>query len=225
MKTIIIIEIAMLLSTTFQLPGQTEKPGKRTIDLPEPTLQSELSVEEALARRRSVRDYGKANLSLSEVGQLLWAAQGITSGGGKRTAPSAGALYPLEIFVVAGHVEGLAAGVYQYQPHNHKLRLEKEGDVRRELAFQAVSQEWIAEAPAVLVIAGVYERTMSKYGERGQRYVHMEVGYASQNVYLQAETLGLATCAVGAFQDGNVRELLGLRRRERPLLLMPVGKK
>lgn len=215
----------MLLSILSPLPGQSQKAGPRTIDLPDPSITSELSVEEALARRRSVRDFKKESLSLRELGQLLWAAQGITSPGGKRTAPSAGALYPIELFVVAGEVEKLTAGVYQYQPHNHKLRRVKTEDVRRQLAALAVRQDWIAEAPAVLVIAGVYERTTSKYGERGERYVHMEVGYVSQNIYLQAETLGLGTCAVGAFQDGKVRELLDLRRRERPLLLMPVGRK
>lgn len=215
----------MLLSILSPLPGQSQKAGPRTIDLPDPSITSELSVEEALARRRSVRDFKKESLSLRELGQLLWAAQGITSPGGKRTAPSAGALYPIELFVVAGEVEKLTASVYQYQPHNHKLRRVKTEDVRRQLAALAVRQDWIAEAPAVLVIAGVYERTTSKYGERGERYVHMEVGYVSQNIYLQAETLGLGTCAVGAFQDGKVRELLDLRRRERPLLLMPVGRK
>lgn len=208
----------MLFST---LSAQSD----RTIDLPEPHKDSEHSVEAALAERRSHRDFKKEPLSLAEIGQLLWAAQGITSGGGKRTAPSAGALYPLEIFVVAGEeVEGLVPGVYQYRPHNHKLRREKSGDLRRDLAAQAVQQMWIADAPAVIVIAAVFQRTTSKYGDRGERYVYMEVGYASQNIYLQAETLGLGACAVGAFQDGGVQRLLELRNNEHPLLLMPVGK-
>lgn len=218
--------LLMLNLMTPSLTGQGDRPDRTTISLPEPRLESDQSLEATLARRRSVREYEReATLRQGELGQLLWAAQGITSPRGFRTAPSAGALYPLEIYVVVGEVAELPAGVYQYQPQGHKLKWRQGGDLRRELAGLAVQQDWMAEAAMVLVIAGVYQRTMSKYGERGRRYVHIEVGHAAQNVYLQAEALGLATVAVGAFRDAAASELLGLRRSEQPLLLLPVGRK
>ncbi len=208
------------------LTGQDDEPDRTTISLPEPRLESDQSLEEALAGRRSVREYRReASLRQAELSQLLWAAQGITNRQGFRTAPSAGALYPLEVYAVVGAVAELPPGVYQYQPQGHKLKWRQGGDLRRDLAGLALQQDWMADAAVVLVIAGVYQRTMSKYGERGRRYVHIEVGHAAQNVYLQAEALGLATVAVGAFRDAAVNELLGLRRSEQPLLLLPVGRK
>ena len=163
-----------------------------------------------------------AGATLEEVAQLLWAAQGITSEWGGRTAPSAGATYPLEIYVVAGEVEGLQPGIYRYLPDNHSATLVKEGDLRAALSSAALGQEWVRTAPACLVIAAVYGRTTRRYGERGRRYVHMEVGHVGQNVYLQAKGLGLGTVMVGAFDDEEVRELLGIE--ENPLAIMPVGR-
>ena len=162
-------------------------------------------------------------MSLGVVGQLLWAAQGVTSPDRRRTAPSAGALYPLEVFLVAGNVTGLDAGVYRYRPKEHALMPHAPGDVRRALAHSALGQAWLADAAAVIVIAAVYERTRTKYGERTERYVVMEVGHAAQNVYLQAESLGLGTVMVGAFGDREVKQVLGLAAGEAPLALMPVG--
>lgn len=195
----------------------------RTVKLPPPREESSMSVEAAIKGRRSERQFRKGALTLAELSQVLWAAQGST-GGTHRSVPSAGALYPLEIMAVVGEVEGLPAGVYRYHPGGHRLSLQVAGDKRRELASAAVEQRWIGEAQACLVIAAVYERTTSKYGERGHRYVHMEAGHAGQNVYLQAEALGLGTVMVGAFQDEQVRILLGLRRTERPLAIMPLGR-
>ena len=184
-----------------------------------------LSVEEAIQRRRSVREYGRRALALEDVSQLLWAAQGITGRGDLRTAPSAGALYPLELYVVAGKVEGLSAGVYRYRPKTHELAPVTSGDLRRSLASAALDQDWVRRAPAVLVIACVYERITGKYGQRGRRYASMEVGHASQNVYLQAAARGLGTVFVGAFEDEEVKEALGLPPDHEPLGLMPVGHK
>jgi len=195
-----------------------------TIILPEPRNSGGISVEEALLERRSIRNYKNEALTLAEISQLLWAAQGITHPGGYRTAPSAGALYPLEVYVVAGNVEGLQAGIYKYRPQGHELKKVAEGDVRAELCAAALDQECIEDGAAVLVFAAVYERTTGKYGERGVRYVHMEVGHAAQNVHLQAVSLGLGTVVVGAFDDGGVEKLLQMQDDERALCIMPVGR-
>jgi SagB-type dehydrogenase family enzyme len=179
-------------------------------------------VEEAIARRRSVREFKDAPVLLAEVSQLLWAAQGITGEDGfKRAAPSAGAKFPMEIFVVAGNVDGLPQGVYHYIPKTHALELVRRGDVRAELCDEALSQEWVETAALDIVTAGVYERTMEKYGDRGIRYVHIEVGAVAENIYLQAETLGLGTTFVGAFSDAGVKKIL--RISAEPLGIMPVG--
>ena len=164
-------------------------------------------------------------MSLAEVGQLLWAAQGITDLRGFRTAPSAGALYPLELYIVAGNVSGLAPGVYRYQVRKHRLIQHITGDKRKELARAALSQNWLAEAPVVFVFCAEYKRTSIKYGKRAKRYVHMEVGHAAQNLFLQAEDLDLGTVVVGAFYDDDVSDLLQLPSQYEPLTLMPVGKK
>jgi SagB-type dehydrogenase family enzyme len=170
-----------------------------------------------------VREFSRQALQLADVAQLLWAAQGVTSRDGGRAAPSAGALYPLELYLVAGNVDTLPAGLYHYRPQGHRLRPVTDGDLRKALAGAALDQPWVRSAPAVLVIAGVYERSATKYGQRARRYTHIETGHAAQNVYLQAEALGLGTVIVGAFEDAAVREVLGLPSGHAPLALMPVG--
>ncbi len=209
-----------MIATGDVLMGQEEG---QTIPLPEPVREGEVSLEATLNQRRSVRDFGDEPLTVAQVGQLLWAAQGITRGG-RRTAPSAGALYPLELYLAAGDVEGLAAGLYRYRPAEHELRKVVRGDLREALAEAALGQEQIEEAPAVIVTAAVVERTAAKYGQRAVRYVHMEVGAAAENVYLQATALGLGTVYVGAFNDMRVKRLLGLPADERPFALLPVGR-
>lgn len=197
----------------------------RIIPLPEPVTTGETSLETLLQHRRSVREYSDTALELPAIGQLLWAAQGITDPRGLRTAPSAGALYPLELYVVAGNVEGLTPGVYHYHPDRHQLQQTLPGDQRRLLAGAAHGQSWVRTAAAVVVITALYDRTTGKYGDRGVRYVHMEVGHAAQNLFLQAEALGLATVVVGAFEDDAVAALLGLPRDAQPLMLLPVAGK
>lgn len=197
----------------------------RVIKLPEPKLDSQISIEEALRKRRSVRDYRLEPLALDELSQLLWAAQGITAPEGLRTAPSAGALYPLELYVVAGDVTDLTNGVYKYKPQGHELIKIRQGDKRVELSRAALGQEWVENGALSLVFSGVYERTTGKYGERGVQYVHIEVGHAAQNVYLQAVSLNLGTVVVGAFHEDQVREILNMSEEEHPLLILPVGKK
>lgn len=219
---LLIILTGSALLATQPVSPPPDAGGK--IVLPPPSLAGPLSVEEALYTRRSVRTYSTAPLTLAEVGQLLWAAQGITHPAGYRTAASAGGLYPLEVLVVVGHVDDLDAGIYRYHPHGHALSLVALGDYREALSEAALGQLAVAEGAVVLVLAGVYERTAARYGERGRQYVHMEVGIASQNVHLQAVSLGLGAVFIGAFYEEQLQPLLHLAEEERPLCLMPVGR-
>jgi len=195
------------------------------IKLPPPRQKGEMSVEEAIARRRSVRRYGREPLCLSHLSQVLWAAQGLTGPGRLRAAPSAGATYPLEVFVLIGRdgVEGLDPGIYHYNVKNHSLEPHKGGDLRKKLFIAALDQEFIAQAPVDIVICALYERTWRHYGRRAERYVHMEVGHVGENIHLQAAALGLAVVMVGAFEDEPVRELMDLAEEVKPLYIIPVG--
>ena len=199
--------------------------GTPIISLPDPRLKGEMTLEEAILQRRSRRDFGDSPLTLGEVSQVLWAAQGITAETGLRAAPSAGALYPLELYLVVGKegVEGLSEGVYYYLPQSHSLEPTLAGDVRQTLARLSLGQMSIAEAPLSLLITAEYERTTKKYGDRGVRYVHMEAGHAGQNVYLQAEALGLGTVTIGAFQDEEISKALSLPPSYSLLYVMPIG--
>jgi SagB-type dehydrogenase family enzyme len=196
-----------------------------------PDTDGDISVEGALANRRSHRRFRDRALSERQLSQILWAAYGITEPrpgeaalrGGLRTAPSAGALYPLEIYVIVGNVEGIEPGVYRYIAQEHKITRTLDGDVRGELREAAMGQRMVSEAPAVVFFSAVFERTTQRYGERGRNYVYIELGHSAQNVYLQAEALGLGTCAIGAFDDSRVRKVLDLPAGEEPLYLMPVG--
>lgn len=196
------------------------------IRLPPPLLRGGMSVEEAIASRRSVRDFTGEPLHLSQLSQLLWAAQGITGRGGLRAAPSAGATYPLEVYVAVagGGVEGLDGGVYHYSVEKHSLSRHLEQDLRGELSLAALDQEFIAEAPLDIVICARYQRTAWRYGRRAERYVHMEAGHAGENIHLQAEALGLATVMLGAFYDDEVSRVMGLDREVSPLYIIPVGR-
>ena len=195
------------------------------LKLPTPKLDSEKSLEQCLFERRSIREYADLPLSLEDVSQLLWAGQGITSDWGGRTAPSAGALYPLEVYLVVGNVDRLEAGVYRYKPEGHELVRLRDGDIRKELAEAALSQAWVEEGAINIIIAAVYERTTVKYGERGETYVHMEAGHAAQNIYLQATALNLGTVTIGAFYDNQIKKVLHMADGETPLYIMPIGKK
>lgn len=199
--------------------------------LPPPRKLSSLTVEEALLLRRSIRAFTGDPVKLEDLAMILWAADGVTDTRGEfRSAPSAGATFPLEVYAVIGERgvvaggEHLAAGVYKYQPRLHALIPRRYGDVRRELEAASLRQSWVGRAPVSVVICAVFERTTSVYGERGRsRYVPMEVGHAGQNIYLMATALGYGTVAVGAFHDEEVAEVLGLPREEKPLYIMPVG--
>lgn len=195
-----------------------------TVKLPEPRLESEVSLEEALLKRRSEREYADSPLTLENISQLLWSAQGITDPRGFRTAPSAGGLYPLELYLVVGNVENLSVGVYKYKPDTHELVKISDSDVREQLAI-ASGQSWVKEGAVNIVIAAVYERTTQKYGDKGIRYVHMEAGHAAQNIYLQATVLDLGMVTVGGYLDDVVKVIMMMPENEEPLYLIPVGKK
>ncbi len=197
------------------------------IQLPSPSQKGSVSLEEAIARRRSIRDFTPQPLSQSQLSQILWAAGGITNTRGRyRAVPSAGATYPLESFIVCGSncIGGIGAGIYHYNIDSHSLTLCYEGDARLALARAALDQEFIYEAPVDIIICAIFEWTGLRYGSRGERYVHIEVGHAGQNIYLQATALGLATVAIGAFHDEQVREVLRLDKQYKPLYIMPVGR-
>lgn len=216
----------MIILSLTELPLLAEEKGHsqgESMRLPEPKFKSDISVEEALLNRRSVREFGEDSLTIERVSQLLWSAQGITSKWGGRTSPSAGALYPLEIYVLVGKVKGIKAGFYHYEPDKHSLTPKNDKDLREELTKASLKQEEILVAPVTLVIAAVYKRTMKKYGQRGMRYVHMEAGSVGENIYLQCGSLGLGTVSIGAFEDEEVKKVLGIS--EEPLAIFPVGNK
>ena len=194
------------------------------IKLPEPRYESNVSTEETLVKRRSVRDYTHEPLTLTEVSQLLWAAQGTTSDGIYRAAPSAGALYPLEVYMIVGNVEDLAAGVYQYKPKGHELVMILEGDMRSRLTDAALGQGPVGNAAIDIVLTSVYDRITRKYGDRGVRYALIEIGHVGQNICLQATAMDLGSVCIGAFYDEQVRALLKLPEEEAPLYIIPIGK-
>jgi SagB-type dehydrogenase family enzyme len=196
----------------------------KSIKLPKPQYNSNVSIEEALLKRRSIRSYKSEPLAISEISQLLWSAQGVSNKKGFRTAPSAGALYPLEVYIAAGNVTDLGAGIYKYYPHRHEIMNTVKGDKRSELCRAGLGQGSIRNAPAVMVFCAVFERVTGRYGERGIQYVHMEVGHAIENVCLQAISLGLGSVIIGAFNDYDVKEVMNFELNEQPLLILPVGK-
>ena len=194
------------------------------IKLPSPSYKGSLTLEETIQKRRSIRELKTEPLTLAQVSQLLWAAQGITDSGGLRTAPSAGALYPLDIFLLADSIEGLAPGIYKYIPAKHAIERKSEGKILTRLTREALWQDWVSGAPAAIVITAVYQRVCKKYGERGVRYAHIEVGCVTQNIYLEATALNLGTTIIGAFDDDKVKAELHLAADQEPIAVLPIGK-
>jgi SagB-type dehydrogenase family enzyme len=242
--SILILSLGMVLCKNgVAQTGGAEKVEQKGITgiilLPAPIYDGGMSVEKALAMRRSIRNFPNDSLLLSDISQILWAAQGITRKkenpasqgnakyewqGGLRTAPSAGALYPMELYVVASFINGLAQGVYKYIPKNHSLQRIFAGDKKTAIYDAALKQKAIQEAAALIVMAAVYERTSVKYGERAERYVHMEVGFIGENICLQGVALGIGTVMIGAFHDEELKKVLELPEDESPLAIMPLGK-
>jgi len=187
-----------------------------------PVRAGGMPLAEALAKRRSVRRYGPRALTLPELSQLLWAAQG-ASAAGRRTAPSAGALYPLEVLLVAARVDGLGGGVHRYLPAVHALQRSSGTATLSTLQGAALGQSAVGEAAAVFVIAAVEARSAGKYGTRAARYVALEAGAAAQNLALQAVALGLGSVVIGGFDEQPLADTLQLRSGERPIVMMPIG--
>lgn len=199
--------------------------------LPLPKFASNVTIEEALAWRRSIRVYKDEPITINHLSMILWAAQGVTEFKyGFKTAPSAGAAYPLELYVIIGDkcviVEDeayLPPGLYKYDCRIHAIKLVKTGDLRESLAEASLNQEWVKKAPINIVICALYERTTRIYGERGYRYVYMEVGHVGQNIYLMATALNLGAVVIGAFYDAQVKNILNTSVKEEPLYIIPVG--
>ncbi len=197
---------------------ETNSMGKeQVVQLPKPSLQNKLSLEEALAKRHSVREFSSTPLTIEQISQLLWAGQGVTRDWGGRTAPSAGALFPIEIYLLTGEA------LHHYLVKTHSLEPVVQQDLRAKLAEAALRQGSIASAPAVFVICADVSRTARKYGERAQRYVDFEVGHIGQNILLQAVSLGLGAVPIGAFSDAKVKEVLKLPQVLEALYIIPVG--
>ena len=224
----IIVSGLFLSERFFSNSVQGTGGGRGSITLPSPKHRGKVSLEETIFKRRATRVYKNEPLTLDEVSQLLWAAGGKTIDGitgATRSYPSAGGLYPLEIYLVAGKVDGLASGIYHYNWERHTINRVKGGDLREQLTLAALGQKAVANAPISIVITAVYSRTTRKYGKRGEvRYVPMDMGSAGQNIHLQAEALGLGTGIIGAFEDEAVERVLGVKE-ETPLYIMPVGRK
>ena len=206
--------------------GQVEEKG--AIRLSKPTYEGKVSVERAIKERRTIRDFRPKPLTLAQLSQLFWCAQGITDESIEfRASPSAGALYPLDVYAVVGDggVEGLQSGVYHYQPKSHSIQLIGKGDRRKDVAGASLWQMWMARAPVIFIITSEYERITRKYGKRGIRYAQIEVGHVGQNIFLQSGALGLGAGIVGAFYDDAVAKAIGAPKAHEPLIIMPVGYK
>jgi SagB-type dehydrogenase family enzyme len=215
-----------IAGTILALSVESGSSDEGVLLLPKAKRKGTVSVEEAIQSRRTRRNFLDRPLDLETLSQLLWAAQGITGKEGYlRAAPSAGGLYPLDVYAVVGSggVEGLKPGVYHYLPPNHELEAITPGDLRKEMSQACLGQGWMARAPVSFVITAEYSRIESKYGPRAERYSSMEVGHAGQNIFLQAEALGLGAGIVGAFDDDRLAKVLHLHRTHHPLIVMPVG--
>ena len=216
LRSLALLLVPSLFSPSMAAPG--------TIELPPPQHKGPVSLQAVLQARRSVRSYTRAPLTLEEVAQLAWSAQGVTDRQGFRTAPSAGALYPLELYLVAGRVSGLEPGLYRYLPQYHTLQPLSRDELQGKLALAAYNQGALRKAAAVFVITGIRQRSARKYGQRAGRYVYIEAGHAGQNLLLQATALGLVGVVIGAFMDNVVKGVLGLAEGEEAISLLAVGR-
>lgn len=193
------------------------------VALPEPVIDTGMNLMEAIESRRSVRNYSSSGISLLQLSVILHSAQGITSSRGYRATPSAGATYPMTLYVMAENVNGLESGVYRYLPEDHVLEPVLSGYYLNELQEASLGQPCVGDCAAAVVIASDYSITTAVYGDRGVRYVDMEAGHISQNVYLACTAMDMGTVAVGAFTDQEISQLLQLDDDLVPLYIMPLG--
>ncbi|MEN6292906.1 MAG: SagB/ThcOx family dehydrogenase [Methanobacterium sp.] len=234
-KIILIILIILLGVTIAYLvwpqPATTSNSQRTvisTINLPSPILEGNVSVEQAIQNRRSVRHYTNQSITLQDVSQLMWAAQGITDKANNlRSVPSGGQVYPLEVYIIVGKdgVTGLSEGIYHYNPYNNTLEKTSKSDARSDLSQAANGQAWVKEAPVDIVITGDDSKMVAKYKDETlcTRFVNLEAGHAGENIYLEAEARGLVTVALGSFKDDQVHTVLGLPENENTIYIYPVG--
>jgi len=221
-----VLTAALGASPALDATAEEDQEEMAPTRLPAPSFEGGVSVERALARRRSVRSYEDRALDLGQISQLLWSAGGQTGARSwQRAAPSAGGLHPLDLYLVVGQgsVEGLAAGVWHYEPLDHALSLVAPGDRRPELMGAAHGQQQVGGAEVDVVVTIEFRRTTRKYGERGRRYAFMDCGFACENLFLQAQALGLALCPVGAFRDAEVATALDLPEAHEPAMILTIG--
>ena len=226
MRTTLLIMLLLLFCLTACTSSKVSHQSmtKEPTSLPAPRTDSN-ELAQAIFNRQSVRSFSQDPLGLEKLGDILWSTHGITvdgTSGATRAVPSAGATNPLSIYAVVQRVADLAPGVYRYQNQEHALELIHAGLVQDTLIRAALGQDFVGEAPLVLIVAADFARTTARYGERGIRYVFIEAGHAAQNVSLMAHTLKLGSTVVGAFYDDQLRPLL--EDEQEPLLLIPVGK-
>jgi SagB-type dehydrogenase family enzyme len=229
---ICLIIIFIGVSSAYYFSGTTKPTSNTrhvisTVTLPAPKLTGNVSVEAAIQNRRSVRHYSNQSVTLGNVSQILWSAQGITDTQKQlRATPSAGQVYPLEVYVIAGpNVSGLDEGVYQYEPSNNTLEKLMNGDLRTDLSNIADGQPWVKQAPLDILITGNNQKMIDKYPDKAlsTRFVDIEAGHAGENIYLQSVSLGLVTVSLGSFDSNQLTQKFELPSNETPLYIFPVG--
>lgn len=186
------------------------------LSLPKPLLKGSKSVEECIFERESIRSFKDKVIEIEKISQILWATQG--KKGHKRTVPSAGATYPLEIYVILKD-----KGYFHYNIDRHALELIIDEDISEKLASASWNQQFISEAYLNVILCAIFARTTQRYGERGVRYVFIEVGHCAQNIHLEAVSLGLASVPIGAYEDDKVKAVLDLPKNVEPLYIIPIG--
>lgn len=224
---IALVGLIILAVAAIALPGNSKMDASGVVKLPAPRTDGGISVEKALSERRSIRSFKNESLTIDEISQLLWAAQGITDDKGHRTSPSAMASYPLEIYLLAGNITGLPAGVYHYSPEGHNVSTVALGDKISDLFGTSMNgkADWRASAPAIFIVTGVFERVNKVPGQDLSRFVHVEAGTASENLLLEVVSLGLGATYTAGFDANKTRECLGLVSGQDPIAVIPVGRK
>ncbi len=226
MQILVLVTLTLLMLTAVAVSETSEQYASNVIKLPQPRTDGGISLQKALQERQAIKSFSNEPLTLEEVSQLLWAAQGITDDKGHRTTPSCLASYPLEIYLLAGNVTGLSAGVYHYSPQGHNLTAIASGNRIHELFSLSESEEdWKASAPAIFIITGVFERLNKIVGKDWSRFVYVEAGAAAENMLLEVVSLDLGSALTIKFDENKTRELLGLSGGEEPLGVLPVGRK
>jgi SagB-type dehydrogenase family enzyme len=224
---VFVVGLIVLLTAIMAVSVSSNQEASDVVTLPQPRTDGGISVEKALLERRSIRSFRNESLTLDEVSQLSWAAQGVTDDKGHRTSPSAMATYPLEIYLLAGNVTGLPAGVYHYSPLGHNLTLISKGNKIPEFfnSSRGGREDWRRGSPAVFIITGVFERTYKISGQDLSRFVYIEAGAAAENLLLQVVSLGLGSTYTAGFDENKTKEYLALSPGEEPIGVLPVGRK